>query len=221
MQDLQDSIGDLDPLGIGGGASGGGLFGLGLPGSGSPNSSCSPFAWLPPWIPWGQVGGGGGSGLVSVTNIQKSGKDYDRVSARFSDILNAIDPKCLSFLQSGSTNLSTYVNDLLSNNLVAVANYTTTIAAFTGSAGTTMPAGTAAMVVNDSGAFFSSNFTVDQGQLTGGTARAQVFILLHELGHALGAIGFQPDFGSPSAGKSNDSLINKNCSKTLSQFSAQ
>jgi hypothetical protein len=74
------------------------------------------------------------------------------------------------------------------------------------------------MVVNNTGAFFSSSYTVDNGSLTGGRPRAQAFILLHELGHALGAKGFQADLGNNSAGKANDKLIQDNCGATLSQF---
>jgi RHS repeat-associated protein len=172
-----------------------------------------------------QTGGGGSGGpkqrILQVTNVQKSGRDYDQVENRFWDIENAIDPDCLSFLQSGGGNLGSYVGDLLSNNLLAVANFTSNIAAFTNSAGSTLPPGTAAITVNDTGAFFSNRFTVDQGNLIGGTARAQVFILLHELGHALGAQGFRPDLNDRKAGKANDKLVDTNCKKTLSEFRSQ
>jgi hypothetical protein len=178
-----------------------------------------------PFISWFQVdknGGGGGSKerILQVTNVQKNGKDYNKVKNRLLDIENLIDPDCLSFLQSGGSNLGSYVSDLLSNDLLAVAQFTGTFAAFTNSAGTTLPPGTA-ITVNDIGAFFSNNYTVDEGNLTGGTARAQAFILLHELGHALGSKGFQPDLNKPSAGKANDKLIDTNCKKTLSEFSSR
>ena len=53
------------------------------------------------------------------------------------------------------------------------------------------------------------------GGYTGGTTRAQVFILLHELAHFTNAPGFQSDLGDPVATASNDSLVNKNCGRTI------
>jgi Zn-dependent peptidase ImmA (M78 family) len=61
------------------------------------------------------------------------------------------------------------------------------------------------------------NYTVDG--ITGGTAKAQVFILLHELAHALDATGFLHDNGNPANGKINDQTINSQCANTLKQFS--
>jgi hypothetical protein len=111
-----------------------------------------------------------------------------------------------------------YISAMLDNNLSAVGHFTSTISVFTGSGGTNLPLGTASIVVNDSGAFFSNQFTVDGGQLTGGTMRAQAFVLLHELAHALGAKGFKSDLDNPSNGKDNDKLIDDNCKKTLADF---
>ena len=81
-----------------------------------------------------------------------------------------------------------------------------------------MPPGTAAIVVNNNSAFFNNGYTVDSGKYTGGTAQAQVEIPLHELGHALDANGFQPDLNNRPAGRANDSLIDENCSATISRF---
>jgi RHS repeat-associated protein len=162
--------------------------------------------------------GGGTHGLLQVTGLQKSGPKYNRVASRLDDIVSGIDPDCLKFLQSGGNNLGSFVSDLLSNNLLAVANFDTAIAAFTGTKGTTVAPGDAAIVVNNNSAFFSSDFTTDQGNLTGGTPGAQAFILLHELGHALSATGFKPDLKDKNAGEANDKLIEKNCNKTLKEF---
>jgi hypothetical protein len=63
-------------------------------------------------------------------------------------------------------------------------------------------------------------FKTDQGKLTGGTARAQAFILLHELAHALSASNFQPDFNNREAGH-NDKLVEENCDKTLKRFGSR
>jgi RHS repeat-associated protein len=152
---------------------------------------------------------------LHVTNVSKSGSNYSKVVSTLQWIAANIDPTCLAFLQSGGGNLATSVNDLTDNSLLAVANFTSTIAAFTGIGGTDLPAGTAAIVVNNAGAFFNSGFTVDGGQYTGGTVQADVFIMLHELGHLLNANGFQSDYGNSKAGQSNDNLISTNCSATL------
>jgi RHS repeat-associated protein len=153
-----------------------------------------------------------------VKGLTKKGQKYDRVKQTFSEIQDSIDPDCLSFLQSGGGNLNGYVSDLLSNDLLAVGNFTSNLAAFTGTGGTNLAPGDAAIVVNGVGAFFSSAFTVGPGKIQGGTDQADVFILLHELGHALDAAGFKSDFNNSAAGKSNDALIQANCQKTLDKF---
>ncbi len=78
------------------------------------------------------------------------------------------------------------------------------------------------MVFNVASAFFngtipgtSTTLSVDNGKLTGGTAQAQVFIILHELGHAMGASDFRDDFNNSANGKHNDDLIDTKCKKTL------
>jgi RHS repeat-associated protein len=161
---------------------------------------------------------GDSSTKVHVTDLTKSGANYDKVSGRLGDIRKTIDPDCLSYLQSGGGNLGTYVSGLLSYGLLGVANFNPSIAAFTGTAGTDLPDGAAAIVVNNNSAFFNSGYSTDQGKITGGSAKAQVFILLHELAHALGAKDFQSDYGNKDAGKANDSKIESNCKKTLSQY---
>jgi RHS repeat-associated protein len=163
-----------------------------------------------------------GPGIVHVTNIAKSGANYDIAKGRFNDVLSQIDPDCLSYLNSGGGDLNSYVHDLLTFNLLAVGTTNPAIAAFTNSGGTDIPVSAeVAILVNNNSAFFNSNYTVDSGKYAGGTPQAQIFILLHELGHALGASGFQDDLGKPKAGQSNDNLINTNCSKTLQKFGSQ
>jgi RHS repeat-associated protein len=173
---------------------------------------------LPP-----EGGGGGGSGgvptpVLHVANISKSGTNYNAVRGRLNEIVNSIDSDCLSFLESGGNKLSAYVSGMLSNDLLAVADFDKGIAAFTGSRGTDMPEGTAAMVVNNGSAFFDSTYNADQGKIAGGTVQAQAFILLHELAHGLEAKDFVPDFNNKDAGKANDQMIEKNCDKTLKGF---
>jgi RHS repeat-associated protein len=168
-----------------------------------------------------RAGGGGRRPRPSVIawNLHKTGSDMYRIVSVLKDIQQCIDPTCLAFLQSGGGNLNSFISDLLGNNLLAAGNVSpNTIAAFSGTSNTNVPAGYAAIVVNDTGAFFNSSYSVDAGTLTGGSAEAQAFILLHELGHDLNAKGFQPDLNNPTAGAANDALIQKNCAATLNQF---
>jgi len=75
----------------------------------------------------------------------------------------------------------------------------------------------AALTVNSNGAFFNSNYMVGSGfvQYTGGTLQAQVFILVHELAHMVGANGFQPDAGDQGAVNANNKLVQQNCGKQI------
>jgi len=92
------------------------------------------------------------------------------------------------------------------------------ISAFTSTTGSDIPPGVAAIVFNTTSAFFNGNFTVDEGKLGGGSAQAQIFMILHELGHAPSATGFQNDFQNKSAGVSNDGNIEEHCQKTFGSF---
>jgi len=161
--------------------------------------------------------------ILKVANLTKSGSRFEAVKARFENLESNIDEQCEKFLNSGGSGLDgsgvkSYIKDLLTYNLLAVATYRSDIAAFTGTSGSNIPAGNAAITVNTASAFFNGNFTVDNGQLKGGTAQAQAFILLQELGHALSTSSFQSDFGNKAAGKSNDDLIDQNCQATLNSF---
>jgi RHS repeat-associated protein len=156
--------------------------------------------------------------LVSVNKVRRNGVDYDQVLNRIYDLINGIDSDCLQFLQSGGNDLGPYINDILSQDLLAVGELEGATAAFTGIGGTTLKPGEAAIVVNTNSAFFNGAYSVDRGRINGNTRKAQAFILLHEFAHALGANSFQDDFRKPGAGAANDRLIEKNCNKTLEQF---
>jgi hypothetical protein len=78
-----------------------------------------------------------------------------------------------------------------------------------------------AITVNNQGAFFLSGvgdspLTVGPNHIPGGTAQAQGFILLHELGHLTFVL--RPDAGVPKAGRKNDNDIQKHCEKTINSF---
>jgi RHS repeat-associated protein len=195
--------------------------GVGWPGDPTPCTAVASASCQP---------GNGGAGepqpktpkLLHVTKIAKSGSNYDAVVKRLNQISAGIDPDCEKFLESGGNgSSSSYINGLLSASLLAVANFTSSIAAITGTGGTDVPAGTAAIIVNNNGAFFDGDYVVENGMYKGGTGQAQIAILLHELAHALGATGFQSDYNNPSAGKSNDMLINQNCGKTIQNLGSQ
>jgi hypothetical protein len=89
--------------------------------------------------------------------------------------------------------------------------------AVTGVVGTDLPAG-ASITINLNGAFFSSGASTGMPVVTGGTAEAQVRILLHELAHATGAA----DFRSGDQGKGdqdyNNGLVSQHCQKTIDGF---
>jgi RHS repeat-associated protein len=162
--------------------------------------------------------------LMHVANPTKSGDNYQTVQTAFARMLAFLDPDCEAYLDSGGVNLQSYVSSLFAYDLVAVGAFDVTKAAFTSTRGTDLPDGYAAIVFNTVGAFFngtvtlpggSASLSVDNGRIAGGTNKAQVFIILHELGHALGAQGFESDFNNDAAGKRNDDRIDKNCKKTL------
>ena len=79
-----------------------------------------------------------------------------------------------------------------------------------------------AIVVNNQGAFFNrktsggGTFSVGPRGYPGGSAQAQGFMLLHELGHTTGVL--RPDLGMPKAGQLNDQDIQNHCKKTLDAF---
>ncbi len=155
---------------------------------------------------------------LKVTNVQKTGAAYAAVARRVQELLQNIDSDCRRFLESVGNKLGEYVADLLSNDLLEVADSSQNVAAFTNTAGTDLTSVEAAIVVNAGGAFFSSACVVNRKRIAGGTPRAQAFILLHEFAHALDAKGFQADFNDRGAGNQNDALIHQDCSKTLGRF---
>jgi RHS repeat-associated protein len=175
--------------------------------------------WLDSDMEWGGGGSPVPQPLITITNLSKTGSSYNTVNNRLTDIENEIDEDCLRFLQSGGHELGRHIRDLRDSNLLAVGRFNRNdIAAITGTYGSNLPEGEAAIVVNANGAFFRSAYTVNQGKLTGGTAKAQVFILLHELAHSLEAKGFLADLNNASHGEANDRKIEANCAKTLARF---
>lgn len=169
-----------------------------------------------------------GPNKITVTGYSRTGAKENTITNDLNDILNQV-------LTGGS---ATWLSnqDFSASQLIAametavsggpsygygVLNSSTT-AAFVGTNNTDgtpiagLPAN-ASITVNSNGAFFNSAYTVGSGfvQYTGGTLQAQIFILVHELAHEVGAAGFQPDAGNPSAGASNNALVQKNCGSQI------
>jgi RHS repeat-associated protein len=158
---------------------------------------------------------------LHVEGPTKTGGQYSSVKDAFTRTLASLDPDCEAFLNSGGGNVRTVASDLFEHDLVAVGGFDIKYSAFTNTAGTDLPAGYASMVFNTSSAFFQGPtgmggvFTVNNGQIRGGTPQAQVFIILHELSHLLSSQGFMSDFGNAKAGWQNDRVISSFCRNTL------
>ena len=134
------------------------------------------------------------------------------------------DPNCLKFLNSQKGDALDTINTLLANDLYGQEPIVpqplpdgsfNVVNAHTGPGDMTP---NVAITVNSIGAFYHSSFmgmalTTDNGNIQGGSPAAQVFIVLHELGHLTGAL--QQDLNNPDAGKQNNKNLEKNCKKTI------
>jgi hypothetical protein len=156
------------------------------------------------------------SGFVHVSNPSKTGAQQDRISTVLNWIGANIDGDCAKWLSGIQNMIPQVLGNPANPDSVAIGHgdFQGNIAAFTNNNAnqTDLPAGYA-MVVNNSGGFFNSAWTV--AGYSGGSSQAQVFILLHEFAHLLDAAGFQADFGSQGAVNSNDKLVQQNCAKTI------
>jgi RHS repeat-associated protein len=171
---------------------------------------------------------GGAQTTFTVTGYSRSGAKESTITNDLNDILNQVlTGGCAKWLtgQDFSASqliaaLETAVSGGPSYGYGAVNS--NTLAAFVGN---TNPNGTpvtglpvnASITVNTNGAFFNSGYTVGFGntQYTGGTLQAQIFILVHELAHLVGAAGFLSDAGSQDNVNSNNALVQQNCGKQI------
>jgi hypothetical protein len=182
----------------------------------------------PPWCPEKplELQGATTATFISVTNATKVGTKAQRVRHVASWIRENVDADCRNWLAGAGTAIDSLLGDPneLDTVLIGVGEFSTnTVSAFTGNdpRRTNLSAGYA-MAINVNGAFFNSQVNVGGQMVTatvggwlGGSNQAQVFILLHELGHHLSAAGFRPDFGDAAAGSSNDALVRRHCGKTV------
>jgi RHS repeat-associated protein len=176
-------------------------------------------------------GGGSGTGgtpeglFIRVRNPSKVGPQQSRIAKVLSWIRDNIDSECAEWLNDVKARIDELLGDgTEEGTFIGHADFDNRyVSAFTGNnrRQTDAPAGFA-ITVNRQGAFFYGSFwdgrvmrPLTSGGFAGGTSQAQVFILLHELAHSLGAAGFQADFGDEAAGRANDSLVREHCRKTL------
>ncbi len=143
---------------------------------------------------------------LTVNNLVKSGPAITAVRATLDVVMDAIDDESAK-LFGGVGVFKNHVSDLLRNDLLAVAEFESQIAAITGTGCTNIEVATAAIVVNVHGAFFNNAFNVREA--VGGSLECQVRVLLHELGHSLDVL--VPDAFSRALSRQNDDLIDGTC----------
>ena len=189
---------------------------LGMLGNWPPDFSVT--GWAPP------TSGTGGGDNFSLTNYSTTSPQALLVQATLYDLftLLPLDPKCNDWLTDNGTTIAAILGNAPS--YVGVGDFsspTTNAIAFANAPG--LPPG-ALLTVNLNGAFFSNKVTTGyKGDIGGGSLLAEVFILLHELGHLTNAAGFQPGDGgsTPQAianQNSNNKLVEQECAGTLNSF---
>jgi hypothetical protein len=158
-------------------------------------------------------------GFISVSNPSKTGPQQDRISTVLNWINTNVDDQCAKWLGGLGDAIESLLGDSTDDRTVLIGHGAfngSAVSAFVGNhpSQTDIPDGYA-ITVNDTGLFFKSISGFTAGGYKGGTSQAQVFILLHELGHWLNASGFQSDFQNSAAGLANDNLVKQNCGKTI------
>jgi len=133
------------------------------------------------------------------------------------------DPNCLKYLNSKGYDALALLNAFQQYGGVEPATITPTQndnGTYNVTNAQPGPASGPALVVNTLGAFYNASYggqriSADRGKITGGTAGAQGFVLLHELGH-LNEV-FVPDAGKQNLIDQNDKALEdkKNCEQTV------
>ncbi len=171
---------------------------------------------------------------ITVSNFSQTGANQQTITNVLNDILQGLNSGkyagCSTWLTGAAPySISNYITILTTNNSYGHGPFSNNgTAAFVGTRnqdGTpTGIAASAAIAVNDAGAFFNAKladktFTVGRRAYTGGTLKAQAAILVHELGHLMNAVGgaasFQADAGNKQAGRANDQLVDQYCGKLI------
>jgi RHS repeat-associated protein len=162
---------------------------------------------------------------ITVTGYSRTGAKENQIANALSVIQNQVlTGDCASWLTGQDFSASAFISAIMgggpgSYSFGYGALNSNTTAAFVGNANAngTPVAGLppdSTITVNSNGAFFSSGYTVGapgSTQYTGGTLQAQLFILVHELAHEVGAAGFLPDAGNQANVNSNNALVQQHC----------
>jgi hypothetical protein len=184
-------------------------------------------------------------GQVRVINPSKTGPQQESIYRTLDFITANMDAPCGATLPMAKDMIIALEGESLSARTVGNLDMVlighgifvdTTVAAFTGATKETVGY---LVTVADNGGFFTANeqteglkmptgseigmtmggtkttFLVIAGKYRGGTNEAKVEILLHELGHAVNATGFQADYGSPSKAAANDHIVMGGCKNVI------
>jgi hypothetical protein len=218
-----DPVNFNDPLGRYEVYTGSGLCTVGA-GEGAELVPCDSFTevWASPFGPnQGKGGAVKGLGKVTITTsgVNRNGPREDEINIALETLDNIVDPDCRAWLQGGVFgNLDTEISEIVQNGVVGHGSISTNQPDTVVNAVTNPgDAPGFAIVINDNGAFYNSSVATDNGNITGGDLKADIFILLHELGHLNQIPGFLDDSQSSANGKTNNITVEQKCSKTLAK----
>jgi hypothetical protein len=104
---------------------------------------------------------------------------------------------------------------MIAEEIINLANRQIIIHAFTGTCGTDIPPGRASLVLNATGLFWNSSYTITERGFRGGSLASRAVLILHELCHGLDCPGFETDLGNPLASARNDDRVLRLFPKTI------
>jgi hypothetical protein len=157
----------------------------------------------------------------------RGGEGGSLVNARLEQLKDLLkqDPDCLAFLNSKGQDALQDLSDFIQFGLVGES----TIPPTTDSNGQTYMTNAQnasgipnqSITLNTIGAFFKASYqgvrlTTDRNRIEGGTVAAQLFILLHELGHNTTVL--VPDANKQALVDQNDKTLERKCKKTIGSF---
>jgi len=169
--------------------------------------------------------GSGGGGLGSPVRIERySTSSVPAVAVqnalRWLQMAIALDESCDKWLTNNRSTIDFLLGQApgWSTMFAGVAEFpdNPTINAVAGVSGTTLAAGSAGLIVNVRGAFFSTSQGAGAGtNIKGGTDAAKAFILLHELAHLTAAEGFLSNDRDEKSQQANNAMVLENCGTTV------
>ncbi len=158
----------------------------------------------------------------NVVEASKQGTHQQSIYSALEFISAKADASCTTALPGLKEMVTSLEGDKANEQTILVGHGTfeALTAAFTGNDGS-VPEGYF-ITVNDTSTFFTdrvpnkpANYQEIAHKYRGGTAQAQVFILMHELGHALSAPGFIPDLSSTKNVAHNDAIVEASCQSVI------